>query len=270
MVSSFRNAVSITSKLIIQLWLLGLFWHFFGMPALKRFNEKKVIIVRSVRESDGTPIPAITIAVKGKESGNGWKRQGTQLHITKEHCKNAKSVGDLNKCVEGLTYDLSETSSGVTIGIGIKDFDWKIKEPKWTEDYLHNYAGRIYTLEHPLQLNPSIVTSAFLRIELKTGHNGRHTYDLYIHDPKNFYLTENPEPGFPYVRKEVDPTDLPYYYNLALTEVEELNVPHDPCNEDPNFNYKQCIKEYLSKIVGCRTKWDNTSYPLCQNIGDFR
>ena len=265
MVSSFRNAVSITSKLIIQLWLLGLFLHFFGMPALKRFHEKKVIVVRSVRESDGTPIPAITIAVKGKESGNGWKKTGLHLHITKEHCKNAKSVGDLNKCVEGLTYDLSETSSGVTVGI-VKDFDWKIKEPKWTEDYLHNYAGRIYTLEHPLQLNPSILTGAFLRIELKNDH----MYDLYIHDPKNFYLTENPEPGFPYVRKEVDPRDLPYYYNLALTEVEELNVPHDPCNEDPNFNYKQCIKEYLSKIVGCRTKWDNNSYPLCQNIGDFR
>ena len=265
MVSSFRNAVSITSKHIIQLWLLGLFLHFFGMPALKRFHEKKVIVVRSVRYSDGTPVPVITIAVKGKESGNGWKRQGmpTPWHITKAHCKNAKSVGDLNKCVEGLTYDLSETSSGVTIGIGI---DCKIKEPKWTEDYLHNYAGRIYTLEHPLELRPYFVTRAYLRIELKKGH----MYDLYIHDPKNFYLTENPEPGFPYVRKEVDPTDLPYYFNLALTEVEELNVPHDPCNEDPNFNYKQCIKEYLSKIVGCRTKWDNNSYPLCESIDDYR
>ena len=76
MVSSFKNDVFMISKLIIQLWLLGLFLHFFGMPALKRFHEKKVIVVRSVRESDGTPIPAITIAVKGKESGNGLKIEG--------------------------------------------------------------------------------------------------------------------------------------------------------------------------------------------------
>ena len=94
-------------------------------------------------------------------------------------------------------------------------------------------------------------------------------YDLYIHDPKNYYLTVNPKPGFPFVKKEVDPKDLPYCYSLGMTEVKELNVPDDPCNEDPNFNYKQCIKDYLSQKIGCRTKWDNNTYPLCASINDF-
>ena len=34
------------SKLILQIWLLGLFLHFFGLPALRRYNEQKVIVVK--------------------------------------------------------------------------------------------------------------------------------------------------------------------------------------------------------------------------------
>ena len=94
-------------------------------------------------------------------------------------------------------------------------------------------------------------------------------YDLYIHDPKNFFWTANPKPGYPYVQKEVDPIELPYFYYLVLTEVKELNVPEDPCNEDQDFNFNQCIKEYISKTVGCRTKWENNSYPICTSVDDF-
>ena len=94
-------------------------------------------------------------------------------------------------------------------------------------------------------------------------------YDLYIHDPKNFFWTANPKPGFSYVQKEVDPIELPYFYYLVLTEVKELNVPDDPCNEDQDFNFNQCIKEYISKTVGRRTKWENNSYPICTSVDDF-
>ena len=90
------------------------------------------------------------------------------------------------------------------------------------------------------------------------------SYDLLFHDPKYFFLNSNPEPGFPRVSKVVDPSDLPYYYPIALTEVVEMNVPDDPCIEDPEYNYKECITESVSKRVGCRTKWDNNMYPLCQ------
>ena len=222
MVSSFRNVFLAILKMIIQLWLLGLFLHFFGIPALKRFQEKKVIVVKSARESGRIPVPAVTIAVKGKE--NGWRKEGIFQQIAKQHCKNANSVEELIICIERLTYDLSDISLGVAFGPG-HGVGQKIEEPKWTEDYLHNYVGRIYSLELPIKLRASSLSHNSLRIGLKPNLS----YDLYIHDPNNFYLTANPEPGFPYVRKDVDPKDLPYYYNLALTEVVELNVPDDPC-----------------------------------------
>ena len=261
--SAFKGGCSTLSKLILQVWLLGLFLHFFGLPALRRFHDKNVIVVKSVRKSDRTPVPAISIAVKGVE--NGWRKEGIFQHIAKEHCKSANSVEELIICIEKLTYDLPDISLGVALGPA-HGVGQKIEKPKWTEDYLHNYVGRIYTLELPIKLRASSLSHNSLRLGLKPNLS----YDLYIHDPNNFYLTANPEPGFPYVRKGVDPKNLPYYYNFALTEVVELNVPEDPCNEDPDFNYKQCIKEYLAKRIGCRTKWDNNSYPLCASVDDFK
>ena len=223
-----------------------------------------MIVVKSVRESEGIPIPAVTIAVKGERggnTGNGWKKQGLFYQVTKSLCKYAKSMEDIIDCIESNTYTLSEISFGVTIGVPDGK---KMEEAKWIENY-DSFSGRIYTLELPMLLKAPFMTHGAMIIRL----NKSLLYDLHIHDPKNFYWTANPKPGYPYVRKEVDPTELPYFYYLVLTEVKELNVPDDPCNEDPDFNFNQCIKEYISKTVGCRTKWENNSYPICTSVDDF-
>ena len=72
------------------------------------------------------------------------------------------------------------------------------------------------------------------------------------------------------MRKDVYPEQLPYFYPIALTEVVELpDMPEDPCIEDPDYNFKECIKEQILGRVGCRTKWDNNNYPLCSTVEDF-
>ena len=45
----WKNGFNTILKLIIQFWLLGLFMHIFGLPALKRFNDNKVVVVTSSR-----------------------------------------------------------------------------------------------------------------------------------------------------------------------------------------------------------------------------
>ena len=143
-----------------------------------------------------------------------------------------------------------------------------MKDPNWIEDFLHTYAGRTYTLDLPIKLKASSLPDSILRIGLNISFN----FEIYIHDPKFFYVTRNPEPGHPCIRQYVDSQELPYVFAFALTEVEELNVPEDPCNEDPDYNFQRCINERFSKRVGCRTKWDNgqdKDLPLCASIKQF-
>ena len=76
MVSNFRKCFHIVLKLMLQLTLLGLFLHIFGLPAVARYLEKKLMVVTSTEKTDGIPIPAITITVNGGKYGNGWKDKG--------------------------------------------------------------------------------------------------------------------------------------------------------------------------------------------------
>ena len=94
------------------------------------------------------------------------------------------------------------------------------------------------------------------------------SYDLFIHDPKYFYFTRNPDPAHSGVHKDDNPMELPYMWPFILTEVEDLNVPV----ENPDYNYGECIKDSFSRQVGCKTKWEKTlndELPLCGILQDF-
>ena len=39
------------------------------------------------------------------------------------------------------------------------------------------------------------------------------------------------------------------YYRLALTEVNELNLPADPCDTDPDNRFHDCIRRNVSGQV---------------------
>ena len=53
-------------RLIVQVSLLIAFLHFFGVPAIARFARKGVVVVETARDTDGIPIPAITLAAFGQ------------------------------------------------------------------------------------------------------------------------------------------------------------------------------------------------------------
>ena len=83
-------------------------------------------------------------------------------------------------------------------------------------------------------------------------------YRLFIHDPKYFLVNYN-SLEFPIIYLKVKKAPN-CYYKLKLTEVEELDLPEDPCNTDPDYNFQACVRESLSSQVGCRTKWDRWSH----------
>ena len=254
---SFGNDISSSLKLILQLFLLGLFLHIFGLPALDRYLDKKVMVVKSMEKADGIPIPAITIVVDGAADEFGWKTKiGIGKKLAEKQCQQANTTEILVGCIEKQTYNLSEISSGIKMRRSREEdiYDDPVKDQNWIEDYTHTYFGRIHTLDHSIQLKAwSHLNRNSMRLDLKSvGPN--HSYDLYFHDPKYFYFNVNPEPGFPLVHKKVDPVQITYRFAIGLTEVVELAVPEDPCNADRDYNFKDCMKEYIASRVGCRTK----------------
>ena len=152
---SFGNNIRSSLKLTLQLFLLGLFLHIFGLPALDRYLDKKVMVVKSMEKSDGIPIPAITIVVDGAADEFGWKTKiGIGKKLAEKQCQQANTTEILVGCIEKQTYNLSEISSGIKMRRSREEdiFDDPVKDQNWIEDYTHTYFGRIHTLDHSIQL----------------------------------------------------------------------------------------------------------------------
>ena len=66
---------------------------------------------------------------------------------------------------------------------------------------------------------------------------------------------------------------IPKYYPFALTEVVELDVHHDRCDDNPDYNFGACVEESFGKRVGCKTKWDyfvNSDLQFCSTYQQYR
>ena len=201
-----KSAFFVIARLIVQTWLFGMFLHFFGRPAVERYLDRKVMVVTSRRETGGTQAPALTILVRGSDTQNGWKKDiSTSKFFVDSLCSDIGTNQSIIGCIKGNTYDLSEISQSVNLGFPILGVV-NIGNNPWIEDFTYSFMGRTYTLNINKKLRYDSLANSLLRIGLEPNH----TYDIYIHDPKYFYATRNPESEAPSVWKAVNPEELPY------------------------------------------------------------
>ena len=205
----FRFGFNDFVKLILQLWLLGLFLRYFGLPALERYHDKEVVVVASKRETEGIPVPSVTIAVQNNDTKNGWKDTEKMWGFVKHLCSNGNTAEDITDCIEKHTYNLSEVVTGVDLGF--LGFSNKVEDVNWKEDFAHSFAGRTYSLELSLKLRlvgfheedqSDIAHCKTARNILKIGLQENLSYELFIHDPKYFYVTTNVDTGLLVWRKK--------------------------------------------------------------------
>ena len=77
-------------RLLFQLMLFLAFLYFFGLPAIERYQDKKVMVVTSKRNTEGIEAPVITIVAFNPENKTGWR--GNRLGIKKPftfYCSNS-------------------------------------------------------------------------------------------------------------------------------------------------------------------------------------
>ena len=266
---NWKSAVYVILRLIVQILLFGMFLYLFGKPAVDRYLDKKVMVVTSRRETGGTQAPALTIVVKREDSATGWKKTVSgSKYFVESLCSKTGLNQSIIDCIEENTYDLFEISQGVNIGLGGSS---KMVKNQWIEDFTYSFMGRTYTLNITKKLRYDSMEDSVLRIGLEP--NVEYKILIFAHDPNFLYATANPESEAPSAGRMVRPVEPSRYYPFALTEVEELDVPKDPCNNDPNYNFGNCVKESFSRKAGCKTKWDNfgnTDLELCTTVQQFR
>ena len=181
------------------------------------------------RNTHGIPTPAITIAVWSQFEQTGF-------------CLDLEE--GIENCIDKKSLNRSDFLEGAMLGFQTKTAV-NLTKDMFTEDSTHSYTGKYYTLNLPFNIGPADHTDQLYLFLSNTTLSTT----IFVHDPKFFVYTDNPvaipmEATFFETR-----TSYSHFYRLDLTEMNELNVPSDPCNPNPNYNFRTCLKKSVSKQV---------------------
>ena len=212
-------------RLALQTLLLAIFLHFFGIPAVRKFNRNEVMVVKGSKLTNGIPAPAISVSLP--TLGNKYQ------------CFNLE--GSVEECIKANTYNQSQTLSDVIMGFTRRKSFSGVKDV-FTEDFIG--ANRLFTFK----LNSAMGTDGN-QDQLFLVLFPDFVYTIYIFDPEYYLYSTNPV-ALPTLMTQFDTrTTHSQYYRLDMTEVNELNIPEDPCDAEADTNFHSCIRRSVSDQV---------------------
>ena len=217
-------------KIALPILLLVIFLAFFGAPAVQKYQRGEVMVVETSRDTDGIQLPSITV-VENKDKD---ELQGSCYSLN-------ASVED---CMISKTHSLSHLIKGVVLGLTKRELQ-NLSKNVVSEDFAVSWVGRVFTIELPLMIGPNYNEHQLYLLLAPNYTDVR----LYFHDSRYFIVNDNPS-GLPTLFTSFDTRTVGnHYQKLVLTEVNELDVPSDPCNSDQDYNFQACVKTSIAKQV---------------------
>ena len=218
------------TRLILQIILLAIFLHFFGLNAFAKYQKSEVMVVETSQDTDGIPLPAITIGIARGDLES-------ELH---RHCYDLNtSIAD---CIEAKTPNVSKILKGVLFGYK-NTRTHLLQDSEIIEDFTATRAGRLITLTLPIKIGPDDYSDQFFLALEPTF------VQIMLHDPNYFIFNDNPV-GLPTAMTIFDAkTMFKHYHRIALTKVQEMDLPSDRCNNDQSYNFNACVRKSLVRQV---------------------
>ena len=245
----------IFSKAALLIVYLVCFGYYFIQPAVNRYLKKNTMILTSEENHpEGLTPPAVTLCVSNPQGG-GWKVKpiGKPFVLT-NYCPDSGSIEEMYKCIDEGTFDLEEAASFETSAVPTSQNTSKF----WAQKFSFFPNGMCYTLNYTGLLGTNkyadVLKIVLPLLDEKTEQS--FVYNFWIHDPDFFVFSLNSLAIPHHAWKQVD---AGFQVQVAVTEHKKMNQPlkDNPCNEDPGYSFNRCVETSLSKMVGCRTKYED-------------
>ena len=138
----------------------------------------------------------------------------------------------------------------------------------WRTDISAAYFGQCHTLEYNVAVGSHLDTHLIM-----LGLNSSLTYDIFIHDTR-YYLTTLSPAAFPHIRLKRKSSNKTRNFDLLyLTQTRhfKLNREDHQCEDDEDYNFRDCVKNSVIRSAGCRMQWDYKSDErLCSSNEEIR
>ena len=234
----------ILCKAVIVIILIGTVLHFFGYPSLKKYQKRQTLISKSSVKFKEMKPPAITVVAWKQTEQRGWKNSHGQKNF-ESHCNLTRDFQEVKTCIDENTFDHNDVVEYV------KNVDGRniTNQSFWTDDLSNFDAGKMHTLNNSYMIGDD---TTWIRIDLNKSLN----YTIFIHDPQFFMYTMNPD-TIPQIQINLSggyvySVYIRAKYHSKIAKVTETQT----CEDDKFYSFTACIKENMSKKVGCRLPWD--------------
>ena len=229
---SFQTFPKQGARVLVQVALLVAFLYFFGLPAFSRFAKMEVMVVETTKQTNGIPVPAITISVPNQ--------------VNDHSCYDRNS--SIQSCLERASLNQSYILKSVVLGYREKK-EILLNKENIRDDFMYNWPGIHYTLTLPMKIGPNL-----FKDQLFIGLNTNLIYKVFFHDSKYFLINDNPTTTPSATRMFTTSAEKPnsWFYRLDLVEVNKLNLPSSPCVQDPSYSFISCLRRSVaSKVQAC-------------------
>ena len=256
--------ISVTTvlKILVQLGLFLVFLVDYGLPSIHKYLEGKTIRIKTRKETGGIEAPSITIAASTPDTAFGWLNKSKDIvnrnDILRHQCK---GFNDIVKCIRNQTYEQSDFIKDIVIGTET-NVSLLTSATSLVEDFTNVRFGRTYTFHPDRRIGPD-----YNKDEIILILDPNLMYSILLHDKRFFLMSENPY-GIPTIFIKINPSSsFGPYYTIDVTHQKNLNVPDSPCEENSEYDFSLCVKQSLSKKIGCRwRKFINHTRALYDNV----
>ena len=200
----------------------------------------------------------------------GWKRKKSRGDNLLKGCPNVTTIEELHECIEANSYKLEEIVNLTSSGRGDPGGDFVALSPEdWSTDLTATQGGLCHTLNYSTTIG-SLGKKDMVKLKFQPDCP-QCIYYIWLHDPDYFVFAVD-FLAVPHVKKVVDKKGLKV--RVAVTEHVKLSQPDkgQKCEIDPNYSFRHCVKNSLSKQVGCRSRYDSMtdpSVPLCTALEEM-
>jgi hypothetical protein len=133
------------------------------------------------------------------------------------------------------------------------------KDTIYAEDISFFFVGKA----HSFNISFAEEDDLGFSIYFKPGYN----YSIFIHDPHFYMFTTNPG-TIPYILLHVDDMKSQDVF-FTTTYHNMMNKPEKRCESSETYRFTACVKNSISRRVGCRMEWDvwsSRDIPVCTRV----
>ena len=246
-------------KFFFSLSLFITFVLFFGLPSWKKYQAKEVFINKQKISIDDISPPAVTFCALDQETTSGWKFDNmsdyeedysdpenlNELDLRTDiltQCNDSNSVKEVYECVDGKTFNLTETVPYPLSEITPINFADISNSSFWTNDISLVTLGKCHTLNNSVSLGTAkwiFPLDPYL------------DYTVVIHDPHFFLMTTNPAtiPGVTLGLKASQGIQFMY---IEVIQHMNMDRPQQPCAAEEDYSFTTCVKNSVAQKIGCR------------------